>query len=160
MVISDTHLKAGSPRRLPVAALRLIEGADVLLHAGDIVDRGTLRTLEAMAPTFAVLGNNDRTLVDMLPITRSLDLAGVPVAMVHDSGATAGRAARLWRRFPDAAVVVFGHSHAPMDVVGQGTQRLFNPGSPTQRRSQPHHTVGILDLDGGQVVAHRIEVVD
>ena len=116
--------------------------------------------LASLAPTFAVLGNNDRGLVDVLPTTRSVVLGGVRVGMIHDSGAAKGRPGRLRRRFPDAAVVVFGHSHAPVDEVGEDGQRLFNPGSPTQRRREAHHTVGVLDLDDGQVCAHRIVVVD
>ncbi len=160
VVIADTHLSATSRRWLPDAALKLIDGAQAVLHAGDIVDRGILAALESMAPTYAVAGNNDQSLVGVLPSTLSLDLGGVRVAMIHDSGATKGRAARMRRRFPDAAIVVFGHSHIPVDEMGEAGQRLFNPGSPTQRRSQRHHTVGVLDLDGGTVVGHRIEVVD
>jgi predicted phosphodiesterase len=76
--------------------------------------------------------------------------------MIHDSGATAGPAGRMRRRFPDAAVVVFGHSHAPCDEEGVEGQRLFNPGSPTQRRAQPTHTMGELVLADGVVVEHRI----
>ena len=79
--------------------------------------------------------------------------------MVHDAGPRAGRAARLRARFPHAEVVVFGHSHEPVDEVGVDGQRLLNPGSATERRREPHHTVGTLDVDGGRVVGHRIVVV-
>ena len=77
-----------------------------------------------------------------------------------DGGARVGRAGRLRRKFPDVGVVVFGHSHAPVDEEGVDGQRLFNPGSPTERRGQPHHTIGILDLAGGAVEDHRIVTVD
>jgi predicted phosphodiesterase len=75
--------------------------------------------------------------------------------MVHDSGPTSGRAARLRRRFPDADLVVFGHSHIPWDQAADG-QRIFNPGSPTDRRRQPHGTLGVLDIDGGRLVAAAV----
>ncbi len=81
------------------------------------------------------------------------------VAMVHDSGARAGRPARLHRHFPHAQVVVFGHSHLPVDEVGVDGQWLFNPGAPTQRRRAPHRTVGLLELAGGEVLDPRIVVV-
>jgi predicted phosphodiesterase len=91
-----------------------------------------------------------------LPHTLVVELAGVRVGMIHDSGPWRGRAARLWRRFPDADVVVFGHSHAPVAEDGEGGQLLFNPGSPTQRRAQPVCTFGELYLAGGAVIGHRI----
>jgi putative phosphoesterase len=118
-----------------------------------------LDALEARAPTWAVLGNNDHGLEGRLPATIELDLAGVRIAMVHDSGARNGREARMARRFPGAAVVVFGHSHDPIDVLGIGDQRLFNPGSPTQRRRQPKPSYGLLELGDGAVVDHRIVLV-
>jgi predicted phosphodiesterase len=83
-------------------------------------------------------------------------LDGVVVGMVHDGGPAAGRARRLRRRFPAADAVVFGHSHAPVNEVGEGGQILFNPGSPTQRRAQPVHTLGELRIEGGVVVTRRI----
>ncbi len=108
----------------------------------------------ALAPTHAVLGNNDHELRGTLGETLVLELGGVEVALVHDSGARTGRAARLRRRFPSADLVVFGHSHVPCDEVGVDGQLLFNPGSPTQRRSQPVATFGELELAGGSV-RHR-----
>lgn len=170
VVVADTHLetrpsgsRAGNPVRgrwLPTAAIGHMRRADAILHTGDVLDGGVLDALAAMAPTWAVLGNNDRSLVGVLPAVRVLELAGVRIGMVHDAGARTGRPARLRRRFPDAAVVVFGHSHIPCDEVGVDGQLLVNPGSPTQRRAQPHHTLGILDLCDGAVVAHRIVEVD
>jgi predicted phosphodiesterase len=79
--------------------------------------------------------------------------------MIHDSGPRHGRVGRLHRRFPDADVVVFGHSHQPMDEFGVDGQLLFNPGSPTERRSSPHHTVGVLEVDDGTLIGHRIVTV-
>lgn len=139
---------------------RLLADADVILHAGDLVDGSVLDTLRSIAPTHAVLGNNDGALAGQLPATLTLELDGVQVGMVHDSGPRAGRPRRLHRLFPDAEIVVFGHSHIPVDVEGVNHQRLFNPGSPTQRRSQPHCTAGILELAGGRIRQARIVPVD
>jgi predicted phosphodiesterase len=107
----------------------------------------------------AVLGNNDVTLTGTLDETLELELGGVHVAMIHDSGARVGRPARLKRRFPDAGVVVYGHSHLPEDSLGVDGQRLFNPGSPTERRRAPVHTYGQLHCDSGQIVHHAIVAV-
>ena len=164
-VLSDTHLRdppsgAGrgrsGTRDLPAAAWALIEGCDAILHAGDVLEVGLLRRLADVAATYAVLGNNDLTLTGRLPVTRVVELGGVRIGMIHDSGPSAGRAGRMRRRFPDAAMVVFGHSHAPCDEAGLDGQLLFNPGSPTQRRAQPTHTMGELILAGGVVTVHRI----
>lgn len=159
LVLADTHIRRGSSRTLPPRVRELADAADHILHAGDVVVADVLEDLRGHAPVHAVLGNNDRELIGELPETVELDLAGVRVAMVHDSGATRGRTARLRRRFPDADVVVFGHSHIPWDTA-DGGQVLFNPGSPTERRRQPHHTAGVLRLDDGVIVDRRIEVVD
>ncbi len=153
VVLSDSHIRRGWKRRLPDTAYAHLEKADVILHAGDIVIGEVLDELRGFAPVHAVLGNNDAELVGLLPETESLELDGVRVAMVHDSGPSAGRAGRMHRRFPWADVVVFGHSHIPWDDAGVDGQLLFNPGSPTERRAQPNHTLGTLDLDGGRVVS-------
>lgn len=158
-VLADTHIRSGGRRHLPSTAYAVLERADVILHAGDVVDGGLLDALCELAPTHAVLGNNDDELAGVLPVTQMLELAGVQVAMVHDSGTRRGREARLLRRFSTADVVVFGHSHEPVDAIGAGSQRLFNPGSPTERRRQPSHTMGWLALAGGRVVEHRIVVL-
>jgi putative phosphoesterase len=151
VVLSDTHVRRGSGRRLPDAAYDELRRADVVLHAGDVVARELLAELAAFAPVHAVLGNNDHELVGELPEARELTIGGVRVAMVHDSGPRAGRAARLRRRFPEADVVVFGHSHEPQCEEGEGGQLLVNPGSPTERRLQPAHTLAVLDLHDGRV---------
>ena len=160
VVLADTHLTPRSTRRLPRPATALLEGADAILHAGDIVTGDLLEELSAFAPVHAVLGNNDHDLGGLLPEVVELELGGVAVAMVHDSGPSSGRPRRLHRRFPGAGLVVFGHSHIPQLVDGVDGQRLCNPGSPTQRRSQPHHTVAVLDLEDGALRRAEIVVVD
>jgi uncharacterized protein len=160
VVLSDTHLRDHGNRRLPDTVYDALHEADAILHCGDLTERGVLDELVTYAPVHAVLGNNDVTLRDALPERLVLELDGVRVGMVHDSGLTKGRAARVHRMFPDCAVVVFGHSHAPVDELGVDGQRLFNPGSPTQRRRQPHPSFGVLDLADGRVSGHRIVILD
>ena len=155
-VLSDTH----SPRRwkrCPDAVARVLDGVDLILHAGDVCRAETLDELSAYAPVRAVLGNNDTPDVAAwgAPERLEIDLAGVPLAMIHDSGPATGRAGRLRRMFPSAALVVFGHSHIPWDETVAG-QRAFNPGSPTDRRRQPHGTMGELHLVDGRLVSARI----
>jgi len=156
VVLADTH----APRRwrsCPPRVAAQLRGADLVLHAGDVCTADVLDELAAYAPVHAVRGNNDGPDVAAwgAPDTLELELGGVRVAMVHDSGPAPGRAARLRRRFPAAALVVFGHSHIPVDQATDG-QRIFNPGSPTDRRRQPHGTLGVLDIDRGQLVTAAI----
>jgi putative phosphoesterase len=143
---------------LPTQLVELLDGADVILHAGDLIDPDVLPMLAGHAKVHAVLGNNDLELVGRLPDRLQLNLDGVRVAMVHDSGARTGRPGRLRRWFPEADVVVFGHSHLPANEAGEGGQRLFNPGSPTERRRAPTHTCGLLEIEAGRV--HRLQLVD
>ncbi|MCC8246620.1 metallophosphoesterase family protein [Saccharothrix luteola] len=159
VVLSDTH----APRRwksCPPEVAEHLRHADVILHAGDVCVAAVLDELAQYAPVIAVCGNNDGP--DVVewgaPETVEVDLAGLRVAMIHDSGQATGRVARMRRRFPEADLVVFGHSHIPMDVTGEGVGalRVFNPGSPTDRRRQPHGTVGLLDIEDGELVAARI----
>jgi hypothetical protein len=158
VVLADTHIHvAGGKRRLPDAVYAELDTADAILHAGDVLVAGVIDELGGFAPTYAVLGNNDDgQLATTLPESRVETLGGVRVGMIHDSGPTAGRAARMRARFPDCGLVVYGHSHVPFDGPGLDGQWLFNPGSPIERRAQPHHTFGVVELDGGAVVRTAI----
>jgi uncharacterized protein len=149
VVLADTH----APRRwrsCPPRVAAQLRGADLILHAGDVCTAAVLAELTQYAPVKAVLGNNDGPdVADWgAPPTAEFDLDGLRVAMVHDSGPASGRLARMRRAFPDADLVVFGHSHIPLDQSSSGL-RIFNPGSPTDRRRQPHGTVGVLCIDSG-----------
>ena len=159
VVLADTHIRRGSSRRLPPAVYAALEDADLVLHAGDVVTGELLEELAGFAPTLAVLGNNDADLVGQLPEERVFGVEGYAIAMVHDSGARQGRESRLRRRFPTAQLVVFGHSHIPIDAEGLDGQRLFNPGSPTERRRQPVCTFGRLRISEGSLIAHEIVAV-
>jgi putative phosphoesterase len=136
---------------------RELRGADLILHAGDVCTASVLAELEQYAPVTAVLGNNDDPDVAAWGAapTAGLDLDGLCVAMLHDSGPSSGRLARMRRAFPDADLVVFGHSHIPLDQSGYGL-RIFNPGSPTDRRRQLHGTLGVLRIEQGRVAEASI----
>lgn len=158
VVLADTHLARGSSRRLPNAAYEHLLGADAIWHAGDVVVPELLDELAGFAPVTAVLGNNDHELVGRLPERAEAEVDGVRLAMVHDSGTRTGRPARMRRWFPDADVVLFGHSHEPCDEVGVEGQRLVNPGSPTWRRRAPAHTLAVLHLDAGRCEVALIDL--
>jgi len=148
-ILADTHLPKGA-RRLPEACLREVAGSTALIHAGDFWALPVLRELEAIGPPLhAVHGNVDEPAVrDALPSELTLELDGVRIAVVHDAGPKGGRLARMRRRFPEAAAVVFGHSHMPL-LEAEGGFQIFNPGSPTERRRAPRHSMGVLDFPGG-----------
>jgi len=156
-IVSDTHL----PRRgraLPVDRLR---DADAILHAGDLMEASVLEELEALGPpVHAVRGNVDSAqLQARLPLTRIVGAAGARIAMIHDAGPAAGRLDRMRRRFPDADAVVFGHSHIPLHERDPATGfQIFNPGSPTDRRRAPTHTMGLARI--GEDGAVNFELVD
>ena len=156
VVLADTHLRPGSRRRLPGRVLEELQRADVVLHAGDILTGDVLELLAGYAPVHAVLGNNDRDLVGLLPERLELHLEGLVVGMVHDSGPRRGRERRLRRAFPQADLVVFGHSHIPWNAAGVDGQWLLNPGSPTDKRSQPHPTLATVEVSGGRILAAEI----
>jgi len=156
VVLADTHAPLRW-RACPPRVAGQLRHADLILHAGDVCTASVLTELSEYAPVAAVIGNNDRPDVAEWGAveTAELDLDGLSVAMVHDSGAAAGRLARLRRRFPRADLVVFGHSHIPLDESAPGL-RIFNPGSPTDRRRQPHGTLGVLRLEDGRLIEAAI----
>jgi uncharacterized protein len=156
VALADTH----APRRwrsCPGPVAEQLRGADLILHAGDACTAEVLAELAGYAPVLAVLGNNDGPDVAAwgAPPTLQAELDGLRVRMIHDSGPAAGRAARLRRMFPEADLVVFGHSHIPLDEADDGF-RIFNPGSPTDRRRQPHGTLGVLQIDAGRLIGAQI----
>ena len=150
-VISDTHLPRGA-RRLPDACVERIAHADLLLHAGDFSTLEVLRELEAIGPPVAgVHGNVDSAdLRRLLPAERVVEAEGARIAMVHDAGPRRGRLERMRRRFGDRAdVLVFGHSHLPLREEAPDGFQIFNPGSPTERRRAPTHTMGLITVRDG-----------
>jgi hypothetical protein len=159
VVLSDTH----APRRwkaCPAEVAAHLREADLILHAGDVCTAEVLQELAQFAPVRAVLGNNDGPDVAAWGAkpTLQLNLGGVAVAMIHDSGQASGRLVRMRRLFPAADLVVFGHSHIPLDQTDAGL-RIFNPGSPTDRRRQPHGTLGVLTIESGRLIEARLIAV-
>jgi putative phosphoesterase len=159
-VISDTHLPRGS-RSLPEECVARLRAADLILHAGDFITAGVLTDLRALGPRVeGVQGNvDDYELRAQLPTARLVVADGARIAMLHDAGPADGRLARLRSRFPDTDVVVFGHSHIPLHERDEATGfQIFNPGSPTDRRRQPSHTMGEARI--GEDGAVSFELID
>ncbi|KQS66404.1 metallophosphoesterase [Modestobacter sp. Leaf380] len=159
-VIADTHLPKRA-RDLPHSLWREIDATDVVVHAGDWVDVALLDELERRAHRLVgVHGNNDHgPLRERLPEVARVEIEGVRLAVVHETGDAKGREARCSVGYPDTDVLVFGHSHIPWDTTTATGLRLLNPGSPTDRRRQPHCTYLTAVADAGvlrDVVLHRL----
>lgn len=157
LLLSDTHLPVRA-KALQDQVWRLVDEADLVVHAGDWVDVATLDTLSARARRLVgVAGNNDGPeLWARLGEVARVEVEGVRIAVIHETGAAAGREARCDARFGPASdapadVLVFGHSHIPWDSTTPGGVRLLNPGSPTDRRRQPVGTVMTLEVADGAV---------
>ena len=150
-LIADTHLPRGA-RRLPDECVERIRGADLVLHAGDVMTEEALDEIEAVGPpVIAVQGNMDSPVLrGRLPVETVVEAGGVRIGMLHDAGPARGRLERLRRRFPEADAVVFGHSHLPLREQDGGFQ-IFNPGSPTERRRAPSHTMGVATVEQGRI---------
>lgn len=161
LLIADTHVPSRA-RDLPARVWDEVKKAGVVVHAGDWVAPELLDELESRAARLiACWGNNDGpALRARLPERANATLAGVRLTVVHETGAAAGREARMSRLYPDSDVLVFGHSHIPWDTTTPTGLRLLNPGSPTDRRRQPFCTYMTATVDGGaltDVVLHRLE---
>jgi uncharacterized protein len=155
-VISDTHLPRGA-RAIPHACLERMRGSDLILHAGDFTAVSVLEELRGLGPpVVAVHGNVDEPVLrEALPERQLVEAGGARIGVIHDAGPRTRRLERLRRAFPDADAVVFGHSHLPLHEEREGFQ-IFNPGSPTERRRAPSHTMGLAHVRDGRV---RLELV-
>ena len=161
VLISDTHLPHRG-RDLPAPVWAAVEAADVVIHAGDWVSAWLLDELDSRASRLiGCWGNNDGpALRARLPERADVTLAGVRFTVVHETGASAGREARMAARYPDTDVLVFGHSHIPWDTTAASGLRLLNPGSPTDRRRQPFCTYMTAEVHDATVDAVRLHRVD
>jgi uncharacterized protein len=160
-IISDTHMPRGA-RRLPDACVERIAAADLLLHAGDFMTLAVLRELEAIGPpVLGVHGNVDSAeLRRLLPAERVVEAGGARIAMTHDAGVRPGRLERMRRRFDGRAdAVVFGHSHLPLHERSPDGFQIFNPGSPTERRRAPMHTMGLARLEDRGIHFELVELI-
>jgi uncharacterized protein len=150
-IIADTHLpRAG--RRLPENCVERLRGADMIVHAGDFVTVEVLGELRSHGELMGVHGNvDDRAVRAALPHTTTFDADGLTVVVIHDAGPRPGRLNRMRRRFPDADAVIFGHSHIPLHECSPEGFQIFNPGSPTDRRRAPRHTMGLARAVRGEI---------
>ena len=156
-VIADTHMPRGA-RRLPDACVERLAAADLILHAGDVVEASVLRDLGTLAPLYTVHGNIDEPeLKQLLPEERIVEVDGVRIGMVHIPGPPAGRAERLVRRFPGCEAVVYGHTHIP-EVTQHGGVWILNPGSPTERRRAPTRTMLMLRIEEATIEPELVEL--
>lgn len=157
-VIADTHMPRGN-RRLPEACVERLRAADLILHAGDVVAEAVFEELAELGPpVHAVHGNMDNlALCERLHEALVVDVDGLPVGMTHDPGPVAGRERRLLRRFPGCAAVVYGHTHEPQVEFVSETW-ILNPGSPTERRRAPSHTMLMLEVADGRIAPGLIEL--
>jgi putative phosphoesterase len=151
-IVGDTHMPKGK-RRLPERALELLRASDLIVHTGDFTGIEALELFAAIGPPLvAVAGNVDEPAVhEVLPAETTFTVGeSARVGLVHDAGPRAGRLARMRRRFPEADAVLFGHSHLPLheraDEADPGSFQIFNPGSPTERRRAPRHSMGVAEL--------------
>src|SRR5947209_12245717 len=144
-VISDTHIPHF--KKLPQAIWEHFAGVELVIHAGDLSILSIVDELETIAPVVAVQGNVEYEEVMLkLPIKREIVVGGCPIGIVHILGDSHNRVKLARQEFPEARVVVFGHSHIPYNQELDG-QLLFNPGSATDRRRQPRCSVGLLHVD-------------
>jgi uncharacterized protein len=157
-VIADTHLPRGS-RRIPDACIERLRVADFILHAGDLSSLAVLEELQALGPPIAAVhGNADEPAVrDLLPRQQEVEVGGARIGMVHVPGPRVGREERLRRRFPGCRAVVYGHTHQPQ-VEEVGGVWILNPGSPTERRRAPSHTMLVLEIGAGEITPRLIRL--
>ncbi|MFN2479017.1 MAG: metallophosphoesterase [Pseudonocardiaceae bacterium] len=163
LLMSDTHVPQRA-RDLPEQLWRAVDKADVVVHAGDWVCVELLDALLARSDRLiGVVGNNDGpALCARLPEVATVDLVGIRLVVIHETGSARGREQRCAARFPDADVLVFGHSHIPWDTVAPTGLRMLNPGSPTDRRRQPACSWMTAEIIGRQldrVQLHRPSAV-
>ena len=150
-ILADTHLPRGKRRLPPNCVERLME-AGLIIHAGDFVTLAVLDELRSYGEVVGIHGNvDDQEVRAALPQTTAFNLDGATIAVIHDAGPRIGRLARLRRRFAEADAVIFGHSHIPLHEQAEDGFQIFNPGSPTERRRAPRHTMGMARVLGGSI---------
>jgi putative phosphoesterase len=158
-IISDTHMPRGE-RRLPDACVERLRAADLIVHAGDFSRLEVLEQVRAFGPVVGVYGNTDDVLLTTaLPEATVIPVDTRKLAVIHDAGPAQGRLRRLRARFAGADAVVFGHSHIPLHERAPDGFQIFNPGSPTERRRQPRHTMGMCRLNDGGLEFELIDLV-
>lgn len=158
-LLADTHMPRGS-RRLPDECVRIVAAADLVIHAGDIKSERVYEEIAGIGPPLvAVYGNVDEpALRNRLPERVEVEVGGATIGVIHDAGSARGRLRRMRRAFPDVDAVVFGHSHIPLHERDEDGFQIFNPGSPTERRRSPSHTMGVVELVGSKLAFELIKL--
>lgn len=142
-VVSDTHL-LGKP--VPEHVMDAFQGADLILHAGDILEMAVIEQLSEVARTVAVKGNMDQgDVARTLPAKRVLEIEGFKIGLTHGYGPPSRITWKVGALFTGVDCVVFGHTHSPL-IKDRGGVLFFNPGSPTDRMFAKRNTVGFLDI--------------
>lgn len=162
-ILGDTHFPRRGGGVFPPACVAECLAADLVVHTGDVADIAGLRALGAIGrPVVAVHGNADDTEVRAeLPAVAEVELpGGRRLGLVHNGGPEKGRLARLRKRFPECTAVAFGHSHIPLSVTAPDGFMIINPGSATDRRRQPHHSMLVLEVEGDGPLAVRFVNLD
>lgn len=156
-ILADTHMPKGR-RELPPRCVEICRASDLIIHAGDLIGESVLDLLESFGPpVVAVHGNVDsEALMARLPETRVVEAGPVRLGVIHDAGPKRGRLERMAKRFPGCDAAIFGHSHLPLEEKADGF-RIFNPGSPTERRRSPFRSMGRATVERGAV---RFELID
>ena len=143
-VIADTH------GLLRPEVFDLFEGVDHILHAGDIGPPELLTELEAIAPVTAVYGNTDGwELRDRLPRVAALELDGCRIVVTHGDQFAGPTPEKLHAAYPDAEIIVYGHTHRPLLATVDVVVTVMNPGGAGPRRFDLPPSVGIMELEPG-----------
>jgi hypothetical protein len=151
-ILGDTHMPKGN-RELPPECLEAMAGAELIVHTGDFSGTAVLDLICSLGPPVVAVRGNVETpeLAARLEEEARFEHRGARFGLVHDSGPRKGRLERMRRRFPEADVVLFGHSHLPLHETGEGGFQIFNPGSPTERRRAPRRSFGLAEVTDGEV---------
>jgi len=143
-VIADTH------GLLRPEVFHAFEGVDHILHGGDVGPPAILDELEAVAPVTAVYGNTDGgELRSRLPQVASVELDGFRIVVTHGDQFGSPTPEMLQAEFPEAEIIVFGHTHRPLLTLVDVVVTVMNPGGAGARRFNLPPSVGIMELEPG-----------
>ena len=143
-IISDTH------GQLRSEVFDVFEEVDQILHAGDVGNPDILTELEALAPVTAVYGNTDGfDLRSRLPAEAIFELEGLNFVVVHGDRFGTPTPSNLHEAYPDADVIVYGHTHRPLLEMVDTTVTVMNPGAAGPARFDILPSVGIMELEMG-----------
>ncbi|MDP3804895.1 MAG: metallophosphoesterase family protein [Candidatus Omnitrophota bacterium] len=157
LVLSDTHIPR-TTHDFPQEIYDAIEGADMILHAGDFVEKDVLDKLKSLRPTTAVYGNMDAaSLHNVLNQKEVIEVDSLKIGLIHGYGAPADLIDTVKSQFKGMDAIVFGHSHAPINIMKDGIL-FFNPGSPTDKIFAKTNSYGILEVTGKKIEGKIITI--